>query len=333
LTAAPQWRGDLEAKATDANELLSAPRTWYQEQFAALGETLDSLAWERRPFLRRPFLRLADGQWLLVAPRMIESWLGEGFLHRTMEAAERRDQSLRARGFLGAVFERYCLDLTRSVYPGERPPGGGRVFGEQVYSRARQQQLTSDIAIDLGPDLVLVEVVARRLTQEMQVFGDREVLERNLAPMLFNKIAQLARVADDLFGGSATLPDVDIAHVERLWPLLVTAGELIQTEMLWDRIDERTPDALRGGRVQPLTVLDGGDFELLLGIVAEGHALPSILAQKSAGPYRRLELSRLLVDELHMQPPLRARPPIMNERWDALAQEMRTVFAFGSGED
>jgi hypothetical protein len=308
---------------------LSAPRAWYQEQFTELGDDLDTLAWERRPFLRRPFLRLEDGQWLLIAPRAIESWLGEGFMHRAMEAAERRGESLRLRGFLGAVFERYCLDLTRSVYIGERPPGGGRVYGEQEYNRGGGQ-LTSDVAIDLGPDIVMIEVVARRLTQEMQVFGDREVLERNLAPMLFNKMAQLGRVATDLFAGAATLPDVNIGHVERLWPVLVTAGDLMQTEILWDRIDDRMPEALRGGRVQPLTVLDLGDFELLLGLVAEGESLPSILARKAAGPYRRLELSRLVVDELRIDPPLTMRPPVLNDRWEALGQEMRAVFAFGN---
>jgi hypothetical protein len=332
LMAPPRWLGDLEGKAAEANDLLSAPRPWYQERFGQLGNDLDTLAWERRPFLRRPFLRLENGQWLLIAPRAIESWLGEGFTHRAMEAAERRGQSLRLRAFLGTVFERYCLDLTQSVYTGERPPGGGRVYGEQDYNRGGRQ-LTSDVAIDLGPDLVMIEVVARRLTQEMQVFGDREVLERNLAPMLFAKMAQLGRVATDLFAGTATLPDVEIAHVERLWPMLVTAGDLMQTEILWDRIDERMPEALRGERVEPLTVLDIGDFELLLGVVAEGHSLPSILARKSVGPYRRLELSRLLLEELHMAPPLTIRPPVMNERWEALAQEMRAVFAFGNEDE
>lgn len=145
-----------------APELLSAPRAWYQQQFAELGDDLNTLAWERRPFLRRPFLQLDDGQWLLIGPRAIESWLGDGFLHRAMQCANHRGETLRLRGFLGAVFERYCLELTKSVYPGERPPGGGRVYGEQAYNR-RGRQLTSDVAIDLGPDLVMIEVVARRL--------------------------------------------------------------------------------------------------------------------------------------------------------------------------
>lgn len=329
LTAVPEWRGDLEGKAENANDLLSAAREWYHEQFAATGDTLDALAWERRPFLRRPFLRLDDGQWLLISPRAIESWLGEGFLHRAVEAAERRGETPRLRGFLGRVFERYCLDLTRSVYPGERMPGAGRVYGEHEYYRGRQRQDTSDVAIDLGPDLVLIEVVSRRMTQEMQVFGDRDLLERNLAPMLFNKVNQLGRVAQDLLDGTATLPDVELGHVERIWPVLVTAGDLMQTELLWDRIDERLPDTLRGGRVQPLTVLDVGDFELLLGLVADGHAMPTLLERKSAGPYRRLELSRLVVDELHVTPPLTSRPPVMNERWNALGDEVKAVFNFG----
>jgi hypothetical protein len=327
LTAPPEWRGSLLAKANDANNLLSAPRDWYAAEFAELGDDLSTIAWERRPFLRRPFLRLADGRWLLIAPRMIESWLGEGFLHRALEAAERRGESLRLRGFLGGLFERYCLDLTRSVYPGERPAGGGRVYGEQPYEHGGRQ-LTSDVAVDLGPDLILIEVVARRVTQAMQVFGDRELLERNLGPMLFDKMRQLGRVATDLLDGTAALPDVDIGQVERVWPVLVTAGELMQTEMLWDRIDERLPDGLRAARVQSLTVLDIGDLELLLGLVAEGHALPTILARKSAGPYRRLEISRFMIEQLHMAPPLTTRPPVLNERWDALAAEMRTVLAF-----
>jgi hypothetical protein len=37
----------------------------------------------------------------------------------------------------------------------EEVPGGGRVYGEQPYGNG---QLTPDVAIDLGTDLVLMEV-------------------------------------------------------------------------------------------------------------------------------------------------------------------------------
>lgn len=331
LMVQPEWRGDLLAKRDEVNDLLSAPRGWYQAQFAALGDDLNTLAWERRPFLRRPFLRLDDGRWLLIGPRMIVSWLGEGLLHRAVESAERREQSLRFREFVGGLFERYCLDLTRSVYPGERPPGGGRVYGEQPYERGGRQY-TSDVAIDLGPDLILIEVVARRLTQEMQVFGDRELLERNLRAMLFSKMRQLGRVAQHLLDGVASIPDVEMQHMQSIWPVLVTAGELMQTEILWDQIDARLPDGLQTARVRPLSVFDIGDFELLLGLVAEGQHLPQILARKNAGLYRRLEISRFMTDELHLSLPLMERPPVLNERWDRLGEEMRAVFAFDEDE-
>src|SRR4051794_16102285 len=52
LSAPAAWRGDLGPKAGRANDLLSATREWYQEQFSDLGDDLDTLAWERRPFLR-----------------------------------------------------------------------------------------------------------------------------------------------------------------------------------------------------------------------------------------------------------------------------------------
>jgi hypothetical protein len=71
LTAPPAWRGDLEAKGDQIAAVLTAARAWYVQAFVELGGSVESIAWERRPFLRRPFIRYANGQWLLIAPRMI----------------------------------------------------------------------------------------------------------------------------------------------------------------------------------------------------------------------------------------------------------------------
>lgn len=325
LTAPPEWRGELASKAEQIAAMLAGPPEWYVQAFGELGGSMEAIAWERRPFLRRPFIRYGNGQWLLIAPRMIASWLGEGLLHRVLEAAESRNMSLRVSRFIGALFERYCLDLTRSAYPGERPPGGGRVHAEQEYG-GRRRQLTSDIAIDLGTDLVLVEVVSARVTAQMRVFGDRELLERNLERMLFKKMSQLARVTRDLISGDAAIPDVDLAHLERIWPVLVTAGELMQTEMLWDQIDARLPQGLPAARVEPLSVFDIGDFEFLLALVVAGHHLPDVLGRKASGPYRRLEIGRFAVDELRADPG--ARLPVLDERYHELWQEMLSVLGF-----
>lgn len=323
LTAPPLWRGELEDRSPEIEALLSATRNDYVAAFNELPGGLEAIAWERRPFLRRPFLRFENGQWMLIAPRMIASWMGEGVLHRVLEAAGCRNQSLRASRFVGALFERYCLDLTKSVYTGERPIGAGRVFGEQPYGTRQRPGMTSDVAVDLGTDLVLFEVVSARLTAEMQVFGNPEILERNLERMLFKKIRQIGDVVTDILDGTATIPDVDPAQVERIWPVIVTAGELMQTELLWDQIDARITDPLRQARVEPLNVFDIGDFELLLALVADGQSLTDILRRKSQGRYRRLEISRFAFDELRIDPLLRL--PIIEERWNVLWNEARAT--------
>src|SRR6185437_14647381 len=110
----------------------------------------------------------------------------------------------------------------------------------------------SRTSVSKGLSAGLSRIASPRLwpfDSEMQVFGDRELLDRNLGPMLFQKIGQLGRVATDILAETAVIPDVDARYVERVWPLLVTAGELIQTEMLWEEIDGHTPDGLRATRV------------------------------------------------------------------------------------
>jgi hypothetical protein len=56
------------------------------------------------------------------------------------------------------------------------------------------------------------------------------------------------RIAD-LFAGRAALPDVEIAHLERVWPILVTA-DVTQTEPLDDLIAAALPDVYGDRRVQ-----------------------------------------------------------------------------------
>lgn len=204
------------------------------------------------------------------------------------------------------------------------------MHGEQPYG-PRGGKRTSDVAIDLGPDLVLIEVVSARFATDVRVYGNAEVLTAALERMLFKKMGQLGRVTAAVLAGDATIPDVDPAHLERVWPVVVVGGDLMHTEFLWDRIDAELPPELAGGRVRPLTVLDLEDFELLLGLVSEGRHLPDVLQQKAAGAYRRLGLARFMHEELHLPFPLMQRPPLLEERWVTLGERMRTVLFPGQG--
>lgn len=326
VVAPPFGDGPLADRQQVIADLVSAPRAWYFEEFTALGNDLDSIAWERTPFLRRPFLRIADGRWVLISPRTIDSWLGDGFYYRALESAQRRGSEVVNRffTFFGKVVEQYCLDLARSVFDGERPIEGGRVHGEQHFGPHGGKR-TSDVAIDFGPDLVLIEVVAARFSAEMRVYGNPDLLRAALERMIFKKVGQLGRVVSAVLCGDATIPDVEVAHVERVWPVVVTGGDLMHTELLWDRIDAELPPELAAARVQPLTVIDVEDYELLLGLASDGLHLPEVLGKKARSLYRCLGLTRFMHEELHLAVPLLQRPPVLEERWHALGEAMRTV--------
>ena len=320
----PFARSALADRVDRIEDLLSAPRNWYREAFGETDDDLDTLAWERRPFLQRPFLRSVDGRWILLFPRAMESWLGEGLHYRALDAAAVRGETRRYNNFFGHLVERYCLELAQSAYPLDRPVGSGRAHPEQVYGR-RGGRRTFDIALDFGTDLVAIEIVAARVTAEMQVYGRPELLAAELEKMIFKKVRQIASPVAAVLSGEAQIPDVRAAEIARVWPLIVTAGPIVVTELLWGQIDAMTPPELRVARVGPLCILDIDDFELLLAMGAVGHHLPTLLATWRGGPYRDLDFARFAHQELRIDPALRL--PIISDRYEALGRRTReTLF-------
>ncbi len=81
--------GEHREKALD---LLSADRDWYNAEFSSRGDMLEHIAWEVRPFMQRPFLRLASGGLLLLSPRALASWVTDGFHYRLLDAAQRHQR-------------------------------------------------------------------------------------------------------------------------------------------------------------------------------------------------------------------------------------------------
>jgi hypothetical protein len=121
-----------EDRETEALATIAARRETYQREFAESGHSLEHIAWDVLPYMRHPFLMLAEGGLVLLSPRALFSWLTDGFHYRLLDAAQRRSAGDRRRkisrrytAFAGELLEEYALDLVRSVYPGERPVGGG----------------------------------------------------------------------------------------------------------------------------------------------------------------------------------------------------------------
>ena len=89
------------------------------------------------------------------------------------------------------------------------------MHGEQRYG-AHGGKRTSDVAIDLGLDLVLIEVVSARFATDVRVYGNPEILTAALERMLFKKMGQLGRVtgsidalrSNPLSGMAGEIPDL-----------------------------------------------------------------------------------------------------------------------------
>jgi hypothetical protein len=327
-------RTGLADRAEAALAVISADREALQRAFAELHAHGKRFMWELRPFNTSPFLRLKDNRGLVLLGRpWILSWLGEGFHYRAIRVAQaedaaesggRTDHVQRYTAFAGQVFEKYCLSLAEDGLPAPAV-----VMGEQQYGRGGGQK-TSDVAVIVGEDLVLFEVNARRVGAEPLLTGDPLDASNELTKLLVKKINQLGVSVAALLSSDATLPGIDVVDVKRIFPVVVAAGRLWQTSNLWGYLDHaRDPDKCKSfddDRVQPLQVLDVGEYEQLLTLAHHGSNLPDLIARKTSGPYRHRDLA-VWLNQDPQAPDSKARLPAIEATFDAMMAALKPVFA------
>jgi hypothetical protein len=324
-------RAGLHGRETEALKLISASRAELQDAFADLQARGKRFVWELRPFNTTPYLRLNDGGLLLLGRPWMLSWLGEGFHYRAMKMAQADDAS-EARGrtdhvqnytaYTGHVFEQYCLRHARAAL-GDR----STVLGEQAYGQ-HLDKLTSDVAVLSGTDLILFEANARRVGAEPVVSGDPLQAAQELSKLLVKKIDQLASCMQALLSGEAQLLEITIDSVKRLWPVVVAAGHVWQTQHLWGHLesarDAEKAKVFDDPRAQPLQLLDASDFEMLLALT-QSTDLPKILKRKTSGPYRHRDLAVWLSED-PKAPDRDVRLPGVQAIWQEMIHEAKAVF-------
>lgn len=306
---APDWINvvaeALAISPEDVRALLTADRAWYASTFTeientlGLGEDTARAGWNRAPFEMRPLLRLASGELLLWSPGPLTAWMTDGVYHRYHDAAKAIGRGDGFRTFFGWLTEEYVREALREAHPGDRPPGGGRLLDETEYSTPRGDRRSPDAAIDLGTDLVLIEVFSGRLTLPTRVAGTPGQVSDNLENLVLSKARQLSNRIDDFLDGTLTYPDVDSQYVERVWPVLVTGTGLLMNEALANSIRDALGEHLRQPGVQYLTILDLADVEQLCGLVERGHSVAEILRRKLGG-YAELDFGRMVHDDPHL---------------------------------
>jgi hypothetical protein len=329
-------------------DLVSADRSTLRQEFAKDGGGIQQVAWERRLLMRRPFLRCANGGLMLLSPRAMQAWMGDGFYYRLLDAARRRSAddpkrkvNRRFTAYAGQLLEVYTLDLVRSVYaPEQNPISGVRVYGEQRYGPGGQMR-TSDVAVLVGEaDLVLIEVSNSRIRASTLVSAAREDTVRDVQRMLVEKIGQLDKCVTALRSHKrnrrasipAESPAVDMHKIKRIWPVVVTAGNVTQSAPLWDHVSKTTAGKLTQRCVQPLTLLSVEDYEVVCYLIEHGHGLIEVLTAKTRPPFAQRELAIWLRDDPSAPKNISGRPKLVERTWHETVERITAAIDFTKGE-
>jgi hypothetical protein len=123
---------------------------------------------------------------------------------------------------------------------------------------------------------------------------------------------------------------MDLSRIERIWPIVVSAGAIVQNGLVWHHVREKTTELLEQAKVQPPTLLDLEDLEQLLGLVESGHDICALLAGKTTGPYRDLELA-IYLNEAPGAPRERPRPEKVEASWRVVIERAQAMIDFTKG--
>jgi hypothetical protein len=281
--------GLTESQQVAAEAMIAAPPDWFRAEVA--GQNVEQLSWNRVPFLRRPFIRLPTGDYLLQSPRALMTWTAEGVHYRCLDSAGRRESGHLYTARAGKLTERYVLEMIRSAHREPRLPGAGKVYGDKKYANGKD---SSDVTVTYPNEVLLIEVASRRLSVASRRDGDRQALERDLTEMVGRRPRQLRRSIDamkpDKPGRAATLRFEHLApdRIASFRPLIVTMTPLHWSPLLQEFMEPGIAELEGRKDIEALDVLAVEDLEALVAITEEtGRRMVDLLASKedAAGPH------------------------------------------------
>lgn len=285
-------------------DAISATRDQFIDAFEASGNTVDHLLWDRALFEQRPFLRLRDGRLVLLSPRFLHSWMGEGQYYRLLDSATSRPDparpsrkaTLRFTRFHGELVERYLQRLTEASHADQLEAGVVQISPDQVYlGRDGSENRSPDLILDYTTDLVGVEITGGRPARRARVISDPTLMLKEIDDRVIGKMEELDTALRDVLNGVVDIPDVRTDLIERVWPIVIVPSTIIQSEMLWDYIDARSPGLFQGhAALQPPTLLSFEDYEAMMAAVETRRGLPVLLAERAGGVYARMPPSHFI---------------------------------------
>lgn len=315
----------------------SANREDYVERFAE-HDDIDHLLWDRTPFEQRPFFRVRDGRLLLLSPRFLHSWMGEGIYYRLLDAAMRRPDparraqraTLRFTRFHGELMERYVHRLAERSHADQIRAGVVYISGERTYiGRTGTQRKSSDLVLSYATDVVAIEVTGGRPSRRTRVLSDPSLIEKELDDRVIGKLEELDAALIDVLDGTAEIPGLRLDLVERVWPVLVIPATINQSDFVWDHIKQKAPDLFTHHHaLQPPTLFSIEDLERALAAVEAGAGLPAILGARLNSLYRQMPPSRFFQHHFKTD----RRPAYLEEQLLLMIEDVRVALSFAGAD-
>lgn len=312
-----------------------------REEYTALfdeSDDADHLLWDRTPFERRPFFRVGDGRLLLLSPRFLHSWMGEGVYYRLLDAAMSRPNprrpgrpaTLRFTQFHGELMERYVQRVSERSHEDQLRAGVVHISPDQTYiGKQGTEQKSPDLILSYATDVIAIEVTGGRPSRRTRVLSEPSLMKKELDDRVIGKLGELDDALVDILDETVDIPGLRLELVERVWPLLIVPATIIQSDFLWGHIDAESPELFtHHPALQPPTLFSIEDFERALAAVEKGAGLPQILGTRLASLYRRMPPSHFFQHHFHSS----RRPAYLDEQLQLAFEEATTALSLPSGD-
>jgi len=271
--------------------------------------------WDMLAFQARPVLRCPEGllviDLILLLERVTEGLYWD--VHDRQKGISEEARGLWTQAW-GAAVEAMAEDDLRVLAP---PVLGGRSFyTEEDLKRAYPKSQRADVVIDFGLAFMAAEVVSGQFSTPTRIGGDLESLRKDIDRLVMEKARQLDATAQNLVRNQKGLTGHDGPR-RPVYPVVVVGGGISLNPVLASYINERirSKGLFTVDSIEPLSLIDIGELEMLEGLVAARGCSPiDLLAQWHASGIEEMPLHNWLLATFDWDPdqyrPARMRPHV-----------------------
>jgi hypothetical protein len=303
FAVAPAYFDDTALQGSRGKEVLD----FLSAERAGISQALDDESalgfdWTYSAFERYPIARLANGDYLVLSPRLLLNRVFSGLVYFDVDyfLLGKRKRRGALRQLRGDVTASFVVESLREIYPALG--GQQRVFEEADLQGALGEGQVCDAVVDYGDAFLLFEVTYRRLTRESA--GGRSVddLNNDIKNLIeakgeqLNSTIEALRANPSALGGGLPLP-------RRYYPIIVTDDQFPVSPSVVDEYSRRLETAgyLQGEDVASLEVLSLEELEMIEAASAEGFAFREILDRKAKAGLGLMPLKTFMLVELGLR--------------------------------